>query len=597
MSVNFNPATTFPVGLTPNSIIIADFNNDNNLDIVTGGTTFQFGLFSPIGGLSTLLGNGSGSFGNAISSEGSQFGSANSIAAGDFNKDNKLDVITTGNSSGGTASNVIVALGDGQGKFTAVTNRVIGSDPQSVVVGDVNGDTQLDAVLTDASSKTISILIGNGTGGFTSVNPVTLDNSPQAVALGDFNGDTKLDIAALTTTPSSSFEETATVSLLIGNGAGAFAAPTTSIDLGEVFPWDSFDIATADFNGDGKLDIASSSGGKISVLLSDPTQGLRLVFQTDQDASSIEAGDFNGDSRLDLATTATTDNGTNAATILLGNGKGGFSRPVAFTTGGSWNAGALASGDFNQDKKLDLARANSSFTDASVLLNNTTQTDAIAQGTTTKDNKQIGFIDASSELSGALTVDLAKNQFELKGNPTFKPALQGVDEIIGTEQDDEIRGNKRDNFLDGFAGKDELNGLNGNDRLIGGANDDELTGGKGQDRFIFSSTSNYPEGLEARFNKKLLGVDRIFDFEAGKDKIVLDAGTFTVLEAGKKVRFDTVDNLTEAKSSGATITYIRGLGQLYYNQNGTKSGLGSGGLFADLENEAALGKKDFVVFA
>lgn len=596
MSVNFNPATTFPVGLQPNSIVVDNFNNGNNPDIVTGGNGSQFFPFFPTGGLSTLLDNGSGSFGTAISSVGQQFGSANSIAAGDFNKDNKLDVITTGNSSGGTASNVIVALGDNTGGFTAKTNLVVGSDPQSVVVGDVNEDKQLDAVLADASSKTVSVLIGNGTGGFASVNPVTLSNSPKAVALGDFNGDNKLDIAALTTTPSSNFTETATVSLLIGNGTGAFAAPTTNIDLGEVFPWESFDIATADFNGDGKLDIASSSGGKISVLLSDPTQGLQLVFQAEQDANSIGAGDFNGDNRLDLVTT-TTDNGTNVATVLLGNGKGGFSRPVAFTTGGSWNAGVLASGDFNQDKKLDLAIANSSFTDVSVLLNNTTQTDAIAQGTTTRNGKQIGFIDASSELNGSLTVNLAKNQFELKGNPKFKPNLQGLDEIIGTEQDDEIKGNKRDNFLNGFAGKDELNGLNGNDRLIGGANDDQLTGGKGQDRFIFSGTSNYPEGLETRFNKKLLGVDDILDFERGQDKIVLDAGTFTILEAGKKVRFDTVDNLKEAKSSGAAITYIRNLGQLYYNQNGAKSGFGSGGLFANLENEAALGAKDFVVFA
>jgi Ca2+-binding RTX toxin-like protein len=593
MSINFNAATPYLVGLNPNSIAIGDLNNDTNLDIVTGGIFDPF-FFSARGGFSALLGNGLGGFASSISSQSPEFGAAGSIAVGDFDNDTKLDVITTGK-FGSSISDVHVALGDGTGKFTAKTNITVGNSPQSVSVGDINADNKLDAVTANLDSNTLSVLLGDGLGGLTSGVPVTLDGNPRAIALDDVNADTKLDLVALTTK-----QNTAKISLLPGNGNGTFADPTSTVNLGDATSFGSFDIATTNdftFNGQNRVAVATVTGGKVSVLLFDPVKGLQLVFQTEQNAHAVVAQDFNGDGRMDLATTATNGNLTHVATVMLGDGAGRFSRPVEFTTTGSNNFSVedLEWGDFNKDNKPDLVATNPSFTSASVLLNITTQTDAIAKGTTIVNNQQIGFIDASSELSGALSVDLSKKKFVLKGISS-KPSLQGVDDIIGTKQADDVIGNQRANFLNGVEGKDTLNGLGGDDRLVGGANNDELSSGKGKDRFIFTSTTNYPEGLEKRFTKALLGVDQIIDFELGKDKIVLDAGTFTNLAPGQKVRFATVDNLKEAKSSNALITYNQSLGQLYYNQNGKQAGLGSGGLFADLQNEVNLQAKDFSVF-
>jgi predicted nucleotidyltransferase len=71
--------------------------------------------------------------------------------------------------------------------------------PQYVALGDVNGDQQLDVVVTNKTSKTLTVLLGDGKGGFNSSSSLTLDGQPGSVALGDFNGDGQLDIAATTT--------------------------------------------------------------------------------------------------------------------------------------------------------------------------------------------------------------------------------------------------------------------------------------------------------------------------------------------------------------------------------------------------------------
>jgi Ca2+-binding RTX toxin-like protein len=247
-------------------------------------------------------------------------------------------------------------------------------------------------------------------------------------------------------------------------------------------------------------------------------------------------------------------------------------------------------GDFNRDSKLDWASINPGFREVAVSLNSTTVKDSIAQGV----QNGVGYIDASSEESGKVTIDLTKGTFVLEGTTRITRSIRNVDEAIGTIFDDSMTGNKRNNLLNGFAGRDELLGEDGDDRLVGGASNDQLEGGDGKDRFIFTTTPNYPEGLNQPFRKALLGVDRILDFERGKDQIVLDQGSFT--EVDKKVKFDSVDSIKEARTSSGIITYIRDSGKLFYNPNGSRSGFGEGGLFAVLEGDVNLGRKDFSVF-
>jgi hypothetical protein len=117
-------------------------------------------------------------------------------------------------------------------------------------------------------------------------------------------------------------------------------------------------VTTGDFNGDGKLDLATVSGtsGNVSVLLGNGSGGFatKVDFAVGGNPYSVTTGDFNGDGKLDLATANGNSSGT--VSVLLGNGSGGFATKVDFAVGtGPYS---VTTGDFNGDGKLDLATAN-----------------------------------------------------------------------------------------------------------------------------------------------------------------------------------------------------------------------------------------------
>jgi Ca2+-binding RTX toxin-like protein len=147
--------------------------------------------------------------------------------------------------------------------------------------------------------------------------------------------------------------------------------------------------------------------------------------------------------------------------------------------------------------------------------------------------------------------------------------------------------------LMGDDGNDRLVGGLGNDTLRGGAGTDLLTGGGGSDRFLFD--------INAIFNASTMGVDGVTDFSVGTDKVVLDKTTFTVLNSlannGFSVagEFASVADNAAAAVSTAYIVYSRGTGSLFYNQNGSASGLGTGGEFANLSGLPSLTATDFII--
>ena len=73
----------------------------------------------------------------------------------------------------------------------------MGDDPRSVVVGDFNGDSNVDLAVANNGDDTITILLGMGTGKFTAKNLVKVSDFPQAEAVGDFNGDGVSDLAVV----------------------------------------------------------------------------------------------------------------------------------------------------------------------------------------------------------------------------------------------------------------------------------------------------------------------------------------------------------------------------------------------------------------
>jgi Ca2+-binding RTX toxin-like protein len=162
----------------------------------------------------------------------------------------------------------------------------------------------------------------------------------------------------------------------------------------------------------------------------------------------------------------------------------------------------------------------------------------------------------------------------------------GNDLLRGGFGNDTLRGENDNDTLFGEAGNDALFGNNGDDLLNGGAGNDTLTGGNGRDSFVFDSN--------AAFSAADFGVDRITDFRVGNDKIVLDQTSFGAITVDQ---IAIVANDSIAAISSGVIVYSSGTGNLFFNQNGADAGLGSGALFATLDNAPQLTANDFQIVA
>jgi len=210
------------------------------------------------------------------------------------------------------------------------------------------------------SSETAFFPIGPET---SAVSLARTDFSPTGVwniyvVTADFNGDGKLDLAVTEFISGQ-------VRIFLGNGDGTFQSFHT-------YPaCNAHGLASGDFNRDGSLDLAVADAGcgQVTVLLGngDGTFSENGSFNTGGSATfapySVAVGDFNSDGRLDLAT---ADEGLHKASVLLGNGDGTFQSHVDYQTGN--DSRQVAAGDFNGDGRLDLAI--SSGQGVSILLGN-----------------------------------------------------------------------------------------------------------------------------------------------------------------------------------------------------------------------------------
>jgi YD repeat-containing protein len=343
----FTNASTSGTGNDPGPVITGDFNGDGKPDLAVG----NYG-----GTVTILLGNGDGTFTQASGSPITVGTEPISIAVADFNGDGKLDLAVV-NFDDGT---VTILLGNGDGTFTQANGSPITGFnlPEGIAVGDFNEDGKLDLAVTNTGGGTVTILLGNGDGTFTtSVNSPAAGASPISVVAGDFNQDGKLDLAVT----NSGGLGAGTVTILLGNGDGTFAQASGSpITVGEM----PVSIAVADFNGDGKPDLAvvNENGGTVTILLGNGdgtfNTASRSPFAAGIDPFSIVVGDFNGDGKPDLVWSRVD----NTIAILLGNGDGTFTPAISSPITMSQGTGSIAVADFNGDGTPDLAVANAGNT-------------------------------------------------------------------------------------------------------------------------------------------------------------------------------------------------------------------------------------------
>ena len=175
----------------------------------------------------------------------------NALAIADFNTDHQLDVVTVNANS----NDMTILLGDGAGGFLSEslvpvpgihhTNR-----PSSVAVADFNSDGNQDILVASRGTPALRRYLGDGLGGFRlSDGALPTPVSPRGIATADFNHDGIADLAVIAARRSSKGDST--ITFYLGNGAGGF----TERDEFTVPP-KTPDLALADFNGDGLVDLA-----------------------------------------------------------------------------------------------------------------------------------------------------------------------------------------------------------------------------------------------------------------------------------------------------------------------------------------------------
>ncbi len=359
----FTTKATYPTGSDLDGIAIADFDGDGRRDLAISNWGGAKGSFD--GSVSVFLANGAGIF--AAQSKVPTDLQPMALGAGDLNGDGRPDLVAVNNLG------ALDVLFNSAGRFKPLVVTKTTVSATALALADFDGDGRLDVVV---AGDLLTVAFGKGDGTFGASVSYMTGSMPMAMKVADVDGDGHPDLVVTNVTfpPGAGLPVTlgaGSVNVFRNLGAGTFA-PQVTYPAGN----GTSNVAVGDLDGDGRPELLATNtvDGTLGVFVNtgNGTFGPQRTYADGSPRNGVDVGgalavaDFNGDGKLDVVSTswdATAVAGN--LVVFLNSGKGDLApaRPVL----GPLEPGALATEDFDADGLPDLAVASARGT-ISILL-------------------------------------------------------------------------------------------------------------------------------------------------------------------------------------------------------------------------------------
>lgn len=491
---SFLSAAHYTVGSRPEGVAAGDFDADGDTDLAVANFNSPF--------ISVLRNRGNGTFLTQVQYAGTS--GATGIVAQDLDEDGDIDVAV----SSWNSDNATVLINNGRNSsgtwlgFAAATNYAVGDAPASIATADFNGDGKPDLVTTNYQSNNISVLLNaglNGGGtwqGFAAQQTFASGSGVNSVSTDDWDDDGDVDVAVVN-------RDADNLQFYLNNGIdglgvwqGLLAPTTLAVHVQPRF------VTSADFNNDGRLDLAVTSAGfpsvpgtTVSIFQNSGGQGADWQgfsalqdFRTGLSPYGITATDLDGDGDKDLGVCALD---SDEAWIMINQGAGQFPLNGIYITG-HWPWYAVA-GDVDLDLDNDLVVANRQSGTLSLLKNNSDGSFAapvnFASSVDAPESVAIGDLDGDSDKDiavacyGSNNVRTYLNQ-GLNGSGVWQGFSGGSAIATGSNPDS--------------VAIAQLDGQNNNDIAVLNGNSSTLTILLNQGGTTYAAAVNYPVGPAPR---------------------------------------------------------------------------------------------------
>ncbi len=354
----FEAVVEYDAGENPLGITFGDFNGDNKQDIVVTSPRKQDGISTTADGSMTLFLNNSSSI-SSFPYTSSTITPATAewrqdVISADFTGDNITDLVVTQTNQ----DQIKLLSNDGSATFTDNGSLTVGDVPLKLLSGDWNSDNQTDLAVVNRDNSSISIL-RNSSGVFAISQTLSVSAHPIQIVSADWDGDNDTDLAVLS-------RDSTLVQIWLNSGSGTFSAQSTTYTVGSL----PTDMISGDWNCDAKQDLAVSNYGDstLSLIYGNGTGDFDspLTISSRSGPRTLAAADFDNDSKMDFVAGHNFLVSTSGVSLLTGDlsltlsdntSSTGYASPVSFAASLAADGSApadLAISYVDNDSKLDL---------------------------------------------------------------------------------------------------------------------------------------------------------------------------------------------------------------------------------------------------